>query len=239
MEATNELSEEELPASFLNPRVSTLRKQSFRASVAAGFSPNSLLDGSALPPAYPRLSRAIALNEPRKTVVHNCQDAQRLSTQRTAAKPKSLPVVKKRKTHADLKTAALKSIARFTVSDLDPLDVIVRRCARDHKIPLNDAELILIQYKRFDTDGGGSIEYKEFSDLVRALSTSTVAESMVKSYWSRLAKEVAETQRAKGEPVEEVDAIDLETFLPWYYNSFGTPMKEKSPKSPKKTKNNK
>jgi len=150
------------------------------------------------------------------------------SRQSMLAPPKPVDVQAKRKTHADLKSMPLRSLERFTVSDLDPLDVIVRKVAREHKIPLNDAELILNEYKHYDSDGGGSIEYSEFSELIRALSTTTVSESSVKSYWNRLPKE---------EPNPgEVEALDLETFLPWYFKTFGTPKKDANPKSPKKKK---
>jgi hypothetical protein len=94
---------------------------------------------------------------------------------------------------------------------------------------MNDADLILKEYKKFvDSGGGGSVTYDAYHDLVRSLSPTTVSEAIVKGHWQRMKK----IEAGDGQ-----EAIGLETFLPWYYKTFGSPMKEKAqPKAQKKAR---
>jgi hypothetical protein len=214
--------------------VSTLRQQSFfkPAEERAASRQTLLPDAAGAPDAERRKSSVAVVGgaKDRGPATIHFTDGKGKFTREATNELENATRRKKKLVHrSTLKVAPLRSLQRFSTSELDPLEMQVRRCAKAHKIPLNDAELIVQVYKRYDDDGSGQCEYNEFREIFLALSTSSVSENAIKSYWQRF---------PKPEPEEgEEPFITLDTFLPWYYKNFGSPAnKEKSPKSAKKKK---
>jgi hypothetical protein len=96
--------------------------------------------------------------------------------------------------------------------DLSPREVLIREIAKREGIALNDAEDISREFKRFDEDGSGAIEYGEFSKLVLGLAGGTVSAQELRALWLLVPKSDASE-----------DSVDLKSFLPWFYRSFGAP----------------
>jgi len=111
-------------------------------------------------------------------------------------------------------TEFLTWITRNSFSEyllLTPGQREIRSIARKFNRPVHEVESIKHQFDRFDGNGSGSIEYREFAELLSLLlgvtDASTLAESRIRSFWREL------DDNGSGE-------IDFSAFIPWYITYF-------------------
>lgn len=93
----------------------------------------------------------------------------------------------------------------------DPEERRLRQIARDNGLCITDVERIKATFDKFDNDGSGYIEEKEFRNLVLTLmnvkNPSDVSAKRLHRYWCEV-----DSDRS--------GSISFEEFLQWYYNLF-------------------
>lgn len=113
------------------------------------------------------------------------------------------------------------------VVNLSPEDRELRRIARKYGIPLDDAEGVRDQFRRWDVDNKGFLNFSAFAKCVRAMVTSKatglsvgadVCDSRIKLLW------------------QDVDwdgsgRVELEEFVVWFHKTFCRKSHEKAVRS--------
>lgn len=103
---------------------------------------------------------------------------------------------------------------------LSPEDCEVRKLARRHKIPLDYADRLCAEFRRFAT-GGMCLTYDEFSKLLHSIVASSatgsaankmdshadIPESRVKSLWNEIGVDVS-------------GSVEFEEFIIWFHRTF-------------------
>lgn len=101
------------------------------------------------------------------------------------------------------------SFSEYTL--LTPQQRQIRSIARVYETPVPEVEAIKKQFDRFDTDGSGMIDYREFADLVSVLlgvtDPNAMPESRLKAFWRELDEDCSGT-------------VDFSEFIPWYLGYF-------------------
>lgn len=87
-----------------------------------------------------------------------------------------------------------------------------RSLARRHQVPLVEAEEIMAQFNRFDTDQSGKLEWPEFKELMRGLlrapgAGEDISEHRYLHFWRELDADRSEN-------------VSFEEFLIWYHRLF-------------------
>jgi len=111
------------------------------------------------------------------------------------------------------------------VVNLSREDRDMRMIARKHGIPIDIAEKVLEDFKRFDVDKTGSLDFRDFVGLLRVLVARRKA-----SLSSKSAEEKMPESRVRGlwqtVDVDGSGRIEMEEFLVWYHFAFHVNVQE-------------
>lgn len=105
-------------------------------------------------------------------------------------------------------------IKYFSEEHLSDDEKMTRRVAREHGIPIPDAEVIKNMFDMFDEDKSGEIEKDEFKEILRILlgvkEKHDFPERRLDEFW-------------RSANTDQMGGVDFPEFLVWYFQNFGAP----------------